>query len=333
VPILWTIVLSRDFTPLAWIVAWTAGLVVGACGRRHFYGPLPVGSLRTANSDRRAAWFALLTLLGLDIVWRWANVYSMFVGQERQVASARYETILLVPFAIGMALLIQAVLRPTAGGPAAGVFSMGGSPLRGASGQDWSLVAGKSGGLRRTRLWVRVGLVAAFIVFTAATFQRPYETLLRPFTVDYEYRFLKRQALTLPAGSHLYVFDSPIDDTGFIDAHLVGQFVRSAVSFGSWSERDCDALLHDSSPAYLYIGSSCAALSDAPERPLPASYGRWLDECAAMRERFGAEPVEQIEVPAHKMSWHDFKERTVRIALFRLTEPTICAVGPRSHRE
>src|ERR1035437_8341981 len=25
----------------------------GACGRRHFFGPLPVGSLQTAKSDRR----------------------------------------------------------------------------------------------------------------------------------------------------------------------------------------------------------------------------------------------------------------------------------------
>jgi len=270
-PILWTVLFSRDFTPLAWIVAWTAGLVV---------------SVR-----QRAAWFAVLTLLGLDLVWRWADVYSMFVGYERQVCSARYESILLVPFVIGVGLLIQAVLQ------------------------------------MRTR-W-KLGLAAFFIVFTAATFQRPYETLLRPFTVDHEYRFLKKYASTLPPGARLYVFDAPFDDMGFLDAHLVGQFTGSAVRFASWSARDCAAERSDAAPAYLYIGSSCGALNDAPGRPLPVpSYERWLQDCTAMRVRLAADVVEQIEVPAHKMSWHEFKESRVQLGLYRLSDPSLCALQP-----
>jgi hypothetical protein len=153
-PFLWTILLDRNFTPLVWIVAWILGLVVG---------------LR-----RRAAWVALLSLLGLDVLWRWTGVYTMFVGHARQVASARYESILLVPFAIGMALLVQA--------------------------------AGKA------RPWLKVSLVAASVACTAVTFRRPFETLLRPFTIDYEYRFLKKFALTLAPHSRLYVFDSPVDE-------------------------------------------------------------------------------------------------------------------------
>jgi hypothetical protein len=29
------------------------------------------------------------------------------------------------------------------------------------------------------------------------------------------------------------------------------------------------------------------------------------------------------------MSWHDFKQSTVRIGLYRVREPSVCAIGPR----
>jgi hypothetical protein len=268
VPLLWSVLFQSDFTPFAWIVAWMVGL---ALGRR-----------------RRAAWVALVTLLGLDIVWRWTGVYYMFVGHERQVASARYESILLVPFAIGIALLIQAV--------------------------------------REARPWWKVTVAAVFVAFTAMTWQRSYETLLKPFTVDYEYHFLKRHALTLPSDARLYVLDAPLDDTGFLDAHLVGQFAGSAVTFALWSERNCDDLLRDPSPAYLYIGSSCAELVAAPNRQLPSKFARWMQDCTAMRARVRGDAVEEIDVPARKMSWHDFKDRTVRLGLYRLRDPSVCLI-------
>ena len=272
-PFLQTILCSPDFTPAAWIVAWMLGLVLG---------------LR-----RRAAWIALLTLLGLDIVWKWAGIYRMFVGHERQVASARYETILLFPFVIGVALLIQALLK--------------------------------------VRPSLKVGLAAAFLAFTAMTFRRPYETLLKPFTIDYEYHFLKKYALTLPPHARLYILDSPLDDIGFLDAHLVGQFVGSAVSFGVWSSRHCDDLLGDPSWTYLYIGSSCAELIEAPgSRLLSPDYADWMQVCASIRARIDGNAVEEIDVPAHKMTWQDFKESSVRLALYRLNDPSICALGPRS---
>ena len=271
-PLLWTVVFSHDFTPLAWIVAWTLGLVLGV--------------------RRRAAWVAVIALVGLDLIWRWTGVYHMFVGHERQIASARYESILLVPFAIGMALLIQAVFK--------------------------------------ARRWLKASLVVTFVVFTATTFRRPFDVLLRPFTVDYEYQFLKRYALTLPPQSRLYVLDSPLDDIGLLDAHLVGQFVGSSVDFVAWSDRRCADLLRDPSQTYLYVGSSCAELVDAPARPLPSpDYERWLLDCASIRARVEGDAVEEIDVPGRKMSWHDFKGRTVRLALYRLKDPSICALGPR----
>jgi hypothetical protein len=270
-PFLWTILMSTDFTPLAWIVAWTAGLVLGV--------------------RRRAAWIALVALVGLDIAWREVGLYGMFAGHVRQVASTRYESILLMPFAIGVALLIQAILE--------------------------------------ARTWMRVSFLTAFIVLTAATFRRPYETVLQPFTVDYEYRFLKKHALTLPRGSHLYILDSPIDDIGFLDANAVGQFVSSAVNFAVWSERECDDLQSDLSQTYLYVGSSCAELlDDNPGSPRSPDYARWLQDCAAIRVRVAAGVVEEIEVPARKMAWQDFRERTVRLGLYRLKDPSICALGP-----
>jgi hypothetical protein len=51
---------------------------------------------------------------------------------------------------------------------------------------------------------------------------------------------------------------------------------------------------------------------------LSADYARWM-QCAAIRERVD-DPVEDIDVPARKMSWHDFKNRTVRLGLYRLRD-------------
>jgi hypothetical protein len=273
-PVQWTILFSRDFTPLAWIVAWTLGLLFGV--------------------RQRAAWVALVVLVGLDITWRWTGLYEMFVGHERQVASTRYESILLVPFAIGTGLLFQTALQ--------------------------------------ARRWLKVCFGVAFVACTATTFGQPYETVLRPFTVDYEYEFLRKHALTLPPHSRLYVLDPPIDDTGFLDANAVGQFVGSEVRFEIWSERQCDDLTRDPSQVYLYIGSSCAELQDNdPSHPLfSVGYARWLQDCASIRARVAGDLVEELDVPARKMSWHDFRDSTVRLALYRLKDVSTCVIGPLS---
>lgn len=269
-PILWTILFDGDFTPLAWVVAWIAGLVVGR--------------------PQRAAAVALVSLLGIDMAWRWNGVYEMFVGHPRQVASVRYQMILLLPFAIGIALLIQSVAKE--------------------------------------RRWVAASVLGVMLACAALTFRRPWDTLLRPFTIDYEYAFLKKQALTLPPGSRLYIADAPIDDIGLIDAPLVGEFVGSSVSFAPWSARRCEAFMDDSAPTYLYIGSVCGPLRDVPGRPLRSDYGVWLRDCAALRERASGDPVEVIDVPARRMAWHDFEDTTVRLAVYRLHDPSICAVSP-----
>jgi len=219
----------------------------------------------------RAAGIALLSLVGLDVAWRWTNLYSMFVGHERQVASSRYETILMVPFVLGVALFFQATLN--------------------------------------ARPWVKRTVFVLFVVLTGVTSWRPYETLLRPFTIDYEYQFLRRHALTLPSPARLYSVDPPIDDIGFVDAHLVGRFAGSAVSFGKWSERDCDELQRETSPVYLYIGSSCAALNDARNHPLPSpDYARWLQYSASMRARLAPGAVEQAD--AQPARWLTMSSRT-----------------------
>ena len=158
-----------------------------------------------------------------------------------------------------------------------------------------------------------------------------YETLLRPFTAEYEYQFLKKYALTLLPRSHLYILDAPVDDIGFLDAHVVGQFVGSTVIFGKWSERQCSDVFGDASQIYLYIGSSCTELRDARDHPLPSpDYGRWLQYCASMYARVASDPVEQIDVPARKMAYHDFQAATARLGLYRLKYPSICDLGPRS---
>lgn len=271
-PFLWTVLFDGHFTPLGWTLAWLLGLVFGLW--------------------RRTAWIVLLVVLALDVTWRWTGLYFMFVGHVRQVASARYETILLIPFALGIALFFQAVLE--------------------------------------TRTLWKVGFIATFVALSAVTFRRPYETLLVPFTVDDEYRFLRHQALTLPPQSRLYVLDPPVDDIGLVDAHMVGRFVGSSVAFSKWSERRCDDMTSASAPAYLYVGSSCAELIDTRDRPLPSpEYARWLQLCTAMRTTLASDVVAQTEVRARKMAYHDFKDPTVHLGVYRLRDPSLCSVDAR----
>ena len=107
-------------------------------------------------------------------------------------------------------------------------------------------------------------------------------------------------------------------------------FTGSSADFHSWLDRRCDDPRRDDSPAYLYIGSSCAELIDNPIRPLDApGYGDWLRQCAAMRERLADHVVKETVVPAHKMAWHDWKDATVRLALYRLPDASICDQSSR----
>ncbi|HVM97780.1 MAG TPA: glycosyltransferase family 39 protein [Candidatus Acidoferrales bacterium] len=261
---LWTILLDPNFTPVAWIVGWIAGVALG---------------IRS-----RAAWFVLISCSGLDVLWRSTGVYLMFVEHPRQIASSRYEMILLVPFALGLALLFQVVLK--------------------------------------TSMRSKISFACAFLTLTYIT-STPSRALLRPFTIDYEYRFLRKHALQLPADAQLYILDAPADDVGFLDAHLVGNFVDSKVDFKLWSERHCE-VLRTASTAYLYIGSSCGELNDDPLRPLPPAFPRWLVDCRTLRSRLSNNVVEEIEVPARKMSWHNFKEQTVRLGLYKLSDRSLC---------
>lgn len=86
--------------------------------------------------------------------------------------------------------------------------------------------------------------------------------------------------------------------------------------------------MDDGAPTYLYVGSSCSPLVNKPERPLQSGYTAWMNDCAAIRERVNGDAVETIDVPAHRMAWHDFEDATVRLALYRLKNPSICAIGP-----
>jgi hypothetical protein len=261
-----TVIFSPDFTPLGWIVIWIAGLVIGI--------------------RRRAAWVTIALLIGFHIAWTRTGLYTMFVGYERQVASARYESILLLPFAIGTALFIQAGLE--------------------------------------ARAWLRFTAAAIFIAATVGTLWHPYSELLRPFTLDYEYRFLKRYALTLPPKSRLYILQSPVQDTGFLDAREVGQFVGSSVSFEVCSTPgECENVVRDGCDAYIYIGSSCAPLVEGT-RPLGQEYAQWIENCGLVRSRLASHAVEEIEVPARKMAWHDFANDTVRLGLYRVSDAADC---------
>ncbi len=255
----WTIVLSRDFTPAAWILAWTAGLALGI--------------------RRRAAWIALFILVALHVAWSATGVYDSFVGYDRQVASARYQSVLLLPFGIGIALFVESM---------------------------------RAFGTRTAAIGT-----ALLAVFTVTTYGRAYDTLLTPFTVDYEYRFLRRHVLTLPREARVYVLEPPANDVGFVDASLVHLFVHRDVTFEVWDLRRGKPL-PSGVETYLYIGSSCAPLVDQDHRPLGEHFPQWLRDCAAIRTRLAGDAVEEIDVPAHKMSWYAFTQPTVRLGLYRL---------------
>jgi hypothetical protein len=256
---LWTIVLDRDFTPAAWILAWTVGLALGI--------------------RRRAAWMALCMLVALHIAWSKTGVYASFVGYDRQVASSRYQAVLLLPFAIGIALFAESI---------------------------------------RTR-GTRTALIVAtlFTVFTIATYERAYDTLLTPFTVDYEYRFLRRHVLTLPPEARVYTLEPPANDIGFVDASLVPLFVHRDLRFARW-DLHRDREMPRGTETYLYIGSECAPIIEQHDRPLGEDFPQWLRDCSALRTRLAADAVEEIDVPAHKMSWYEFTQPTVRLGLYRL---------------
>lgn len=259
----WTILFDRDFTPLAWIIVWLLGIALG---------------LR-----RRAAWIALAMLIGFHLAWSATGLYDTFVGYERQVASARYEAILLLPFAIGTALCVEA--------------------------------------LRAAPRWLQAGGAVALAGLTLVTYPRPAATLLAPFTVDYEYAFLRRHAADLPAGSRIYVLEPPVNDVGFCAASEVGYFIGSGARFESWAPHLRATVPVDPAHTYLYIGSACAPLIDHPSRPFTPDYRHWLGVCAALRAALAGDAVEESDVPAHKMSWNDFRDPTVRLGLYRLTSP------------
>ena len=161
------------------------------------------------------------------------------------------------------------------------------------------------------------------------TYPRAYDTLLQPFTVDYEYQFLKRHALTLPQQSQVLILQSPIQDSVFPDARLVGQSVGSTVPFGVCNTpRQCERFLDGRCDQYVYIGSSCAPL-DERQRPLGPDYPRWLEECTALRTRLRARAVEEIAVPARKMAWNDYQDSSVWLGLYRLGDPALCASEQR----
>lgn len=261
-PFLWTILCDPDFTPLAWIATWIVGVLV---------------SLR-----HRAGLIVVMSLLGFHILWQWTGVYEMFVGIERQVASARYETILLIPFTIGIALFFEK--------------------------------------LAVTRRAAQVGGIVLIVLGTILTFGRTYDVLLRPFTIDYEYHFLKRHASTLPPQSVVQVMNSP-EAEGFTGAIDVGKFVGSEVRFSNVTHpvSSCD----DTSGAepYVYIGSACAALVDMEG----TKREQWIRDCGLIRNQITADAVEEIDVPARKFTWHEFANPTVRLGLYRIREASNCA--------
>lgn len=171
-------------------------------------------------------------------------------------------------------------------------------------------------------------MILIVIVSSILTFRRTYDVLLEPFTLDYEYHFLKRYALALPAQSVVWILNFP-EDEGFSDAFRIGQFVGSEVQFNNWpSASHCDAPFGKGSHDYVYIGASCAAIVGTGA----TKHEQRMGDCALIRSQLAADAVEEIDVPARKFTWHEFAKPTVRLGLYRVRDAAICAPGLTTRR-
>ena len=224
-------------------------------------------------------------VVGLAIVWGGTGVTGSFVGFDTQTASSRYETILLFPFTIGIALFVQRVLEL-------------GAPMRLAA-------------------FAVIGLASA------ATYSRAARTLLPPFTVDHEYSFLKRHLQTLPSGSTIYVTTDD-RDVGFVGAVHESLFVQgpsqmAEARFGG----PCRPEAARSGNVYLYVGSNCADYLPSPLRTYSAAEPR-AERCRELRERLIGLAVEEIDVPRAPHVLLAVQGDLVRIGLYRMPSERPC---------
>lgn len=262
--VLWYSALLRPgITPTPWLVVWIAALLLAA---------------------RRApgiAALALSSVLGLTLAWTATPVGGQVVGFDLQVASLRYQTLLLVPLALGLGLGFDALVV------------------------RWP---------RRGRY--AAGALAAVLAVIALAPQSP---ALRPTVIDHEYRFLAAQLPTLPQAARICVLLPAVPDLGLNDATLVSDFVgRPDLQWVYATDGDCPPA-DPAVPTFYYRGAWCTPAQDAPaHRYDPEIYAALLADCAALASAHEGDPVAEVDVPAVRWAWYDYEVETARLGFYRL---------------
>jgi hypothetical protein len=249
-------------TPTTWFAAWAAAL------------------LWASRANRRTAALALLGVLGLTLAWTATPVGGQLVGFDLQVASLRYQTLLLVPLALGLALAFDALIAawPARGSVAAAVLAAG------------------------------LALVALI----------PTSPALRPTVIDHEYRFLAAALPDLPDRARICVLLPAVPDLGLNDANLVSDFVtRPDLQWIYAVDGACPAT-DPATPSYYYRGSWCTPALDHPaHRYDPDVYDALLADCEALATTEEADPVVELQVPAVRWAWYDYETGDARLGLYR----------------
>lgn len=257
--------MTSSTTPTIWLVLWGAALVAGLVRRR------------------LSAALALVTVLGLTIVWTATPVGEQFAGFELQVASLRYQALLLVPLALGLALFFDGLGR----------FQ----PPRGR-------VAGC--------------VVAGALALAALV---PTSPALRPTVIDHEYRFLARELSKLPAGSRICILQPAVSDVGFNDANLVSTFVGRPDIHWEHAVRGVCPAATPGVPAFYYRGSWCAPVENQENhRYDPVPYAAFLADCRTLQARHSGAPEVMARIPAVRWAWYDYVDDEALVGLYRLSD-------------
>jgi hypothetical protein len=214
-----------------------------------------------SGAEKQAGRVGLLSTIGLGLSWEMTNMVFFFVGFSSQICSARYQVVLLLPFTLGLALFFERV------------FKVGDSV--------------------RPR-WAVACLLTGFALATAATYGEAYETVLRPFSVDEEYRFVRQSLRSLPAGSTVYMLEDPVMDTGLIPTPdltpLAGGLSRLQ---GIPSREACVAARTGAPDAYFFLGEVCGP--DLNRWPFP-------EACPLLHSGLAGGVVEERRITARQMT-------------------------------
>ncbi len=220
-------------------------------------------------------------MLGLTLAWTATPVGVQLVGFDLQVASLRYQTLLLVPLTLGLALAFEgiAVRWP-----------------------EW----GRYG----------AGVLAAALALVALI---PPSPALRPTIIDHEYRFLAGALPELPLGSRICVLLPSVPDLGFNDATLVSDFVGRPDLQWVYAKDGACPPADPATPTFYYRGSWCTPAEDHPaHRYDPVVYASLLEDCRTLVKN--AERTLHVEaaIPAVRWAWYDYLEDEARIGFYRL---------------